>query len=89
MPLDQIQGGEGTESATLNSPQHNEERTPQPGGIAEKLESVPNFPKQTGIRALIVHALSEDAKRFYLCHGFQESPLQPMMLMLSLVGWKL
>jgi GNAT superfamily N-acetyltransferase len=45
--------------------------------------------KQAGIRALVVHALSEDAKRFYIRHGFQESPLQPMMLMLSLVGWKL
>jgi GNAT superfamily N-acetyltransferase len=45
--------------------------------------------KQAGIRALVVHALSEDAKRFYLRHGFQESPLQPMMLMLSLIGWKL
>jgi predicted N-acetyltransferase YhbS len=45
--------------------------------------------KQAGIRALVVHALSEDAKGFYLRHGFQESPLQPMTLMLSLVGWKL
>lgn len=45
--------------------------------------------KQAGIRALVVHALSEDAKEFYLRHGFQESPLQPMTLMLSLAGWKL
>jgi len=45
--------------------------------------------KQAGIRALVVHALSEDAKAFYLRHGFQESPLQPMTLMLSLAGWKL
>lgn len=45
--------------------------------------------KQAGIRALVVHALSEDAKEFYLRHGFQKSPLQPMTLMLSLAGWKL
>lgn len=45
--------------------------------------------KQAGIRALVAHALSEDAKEFYLRHGFQESPLQPMTLMLSLAGWKL
>jgi hypothetical protein len=36
-----------------------------------------------------VHALSEEAKEFYLRHDFQESPLQPMTLMLSLAGWKL
>jgi GNAT superfamily N-acetyltransferase len=45
--------------------------------------------KQAGIRALVVHALSEDAKHFYLLHGFKESPLQPMTLMLSLAAWKL
>lgn len=39
-----------------------------------------------GMRALIVHALSEDARLFYLRHGFQESPLNQYTLMLSLTG---
>lgn len=34
-----------------------------------------------GIRGLIVHALSEDAKAFYIALGLEESPLDPMMLM--------
>jgi GNAT superfamily N-acetyltransferase len=35
-------------------------------------------------RAILLHAISEDAKRFYLRHGFAESPLDPMTLMISL-----
>ena len=34
-----------------------------------------------GIRAILVHAISEDAKRFSLRHGFAESPIAPMTLM--------
>ena len=37
-----------------------------------------------GVRALLVHALSEQAKRFYLHFGFQASTLHPMTLMLRL-----
>ncbi len=37
-----------------------------------------------GIRGMIVHALSEDAKAFYLAVGFEVSPLQPMTLMATL-----
>lgn len=43
-----------------------------------------NVSKQVGVRALLVHALSEDAKAFYLHHGFMKSPLDPMTLMLNL-----
>jgi GNAT superfamily N-acetyltransferase len=39
-----------------------------------------------GIRGILVHALSEDARQFYLHHGFVESPTQPMMMLLSLKG---
>ena len=39
-----------------------------------------------GIRALVVHALSEEAKKFYLRHGFLESPLHHYTLMLPLTG---
>lgn len=41
--------------------------------------------KQVGVRALLVHALSEDAKVFYLRHGFMQSPIDPMTLMLNLL----
>jgi len=40
--------------------------------------------KQAGIRALLVHTLSEDAKRFYTRNGFHESPIDPMILMIAL-----
>ncbi len=37
-----------------------------------------------GVFAMLVHALSEQAKRFYLSRGFVESPLQPMTLLMTL-----
>jgi hypothetical protein len=37
-----------------------------------------------GVFAILVHALSEPAKQFYLSCGFVESPLQPMTLMMTL-----
>lgn len=37
-----------------------------------------------GIRGLLVHALSEDAKAFYERMGFEASPLDPMTLMVTL-----
>ena len=40
--------------------------------------------KHAGVRALLVHALSEDAKKFYAHSGFLESPLDPMTLMIAL-----
>jgi len=40
--------------------------------------------QQVGVRALLVHALDEKAKGFYAHHGFVESPIDPMTLMLSL-----
>jgi GNAT superfamily N-acetyltransferase len=40
--------------------------------------------KQLGIRALLCHAISEEAKAFYLKHGFVESPLHAMTLLLPL-----
>jgi GNAT superfamily N-acetyltransferase len=44
--------------------------------------------KQAGIRALLVHALSEQARNFYLRYGFQESPLNHMTLLLNLMDWE-
>lgn len=37
-----------------------------------------------GVRALLVHALNEEAKAFYEHYGFQSSTLHPMTLMLRL-----
>ena len=37
-----------------------------------------------GVRGLLVHAISEEAKQFYLKYGFQESPIEPMTLFLSI-----
>lgn len=42
-----------------------------------------------GIRGMLVHALSDDAKRFYEHLGFTASPLDPMMLMITLVDLQL
>lgn len=40
--------------------------------------------KQAGIKALLVHALSNSAHKFYSQCGFVESPLDPMVLMITL-----
>jgi GNAT superfamily N-acetyltransferase len=40
--------------------------------------------QQVGVKALLVHALSEDARTFYAHNGFLESPLDPMTLVISL-----
>lgn len=37
-----------------------------------------------GIRALLVHAISTDAKQFHERQGFRASPVDPMTLMLTL-----
>lgn len=40
--------------------------------------------QNAGVRALLVHALHEEAKRFYEHYGFQQSPTHPLTLMLRL-----
>lgn len=37
-----------------------------------------------GVRAILVHAASEEAKSFYERHGFRASPLEPMTLMVTI-----
>lgn len=39
---------------------------------------------QIGVRALLVHALNQQAKDFYLNYGFQASPIDDLTLMLKL-----
>ena len=36
-----------------------------------------------GVRAILVHAMSEDAKTFYEHFGFRASPVEPMTLMIT------
>jgi predicted N-acetyltransferase YhbS len=40
--------------------------------------------QNAGVRALLVHALHDRAKQFYLYFGFQASPVHPLTLMLRL-----
>lgn len=43
-----------------------------------------NVSRDASVFALLVHALSDQAKQFYLSRGFIESPLQPMTLMMTI-----
>jgi len=38
----------------------------------------------TGVRAMLVHALNDGARQFYAHYGFKASPVHPMTLMLRL-----
>ena len=40
--------------------------------------------QQVGIRALLVHAISDEAKQFYKKYGFLSSPIDSMTLFLSI-----
>ena len=40
--------------------------------------------ESVGIRAILLHAISEEAKRFYVHHGFAKSPVDPMTMMITL-----
>ena len=37
-----------------------------------------------GVRAILVHAISEEARTFYERHGFRPSPIEPMTLMITI-----
>ena len=43
-----------------------------------------NAAEAIGIRGILVHAISDEAKTFYLALGFEPSPLEPMTLMVTL-----
>ena len=45
---------------------------------------VANAADAIGIRGIVVHAISEEAKNFYLALGFDVSPREPMTLMATL-----
>lgn len=37
-----------------------------------------------GVRAVLCHAIDDNAKAFYMKHGFRESPLNPLTVMIGL-----
>jgi GNAT superfamily N-acetyltransferase len=43
-----------------------------------------NVSGDAGVFAILVHALSDQAKQFYLSRGFVASPLQPMTLIMTI-----
>lgn len=43
-----------------------------------------NVASDAGVFAILVHALSDQARQFYLSRGFVESPLQPMTLFMTI-----
>lgn len=45
---------------------------------------ITNAADAIGIRGILVHAVSEEAKAFYTAQGFDPSPLEPMTLMVTL-----
>ena len=40
--------------------------------------------RSAGVRALLVHALNESSRQFYIHYGFESSPVNPMTMMLLL-----
>jgi GNAT superfamily N-acetyltransferase len=44
--------------------------------------------ERIGVRAILVHAISAEAKTFYERHGFRPSPVEPMTLMITLAEAK-
>ena len=52
--------------------------------VRDAARRVVNAADAIGIRGIIVHAISDDAKAFYLALGFEPSPIEPMTLMVTL-----
>lgn len=52
--------------------------------LKDALLRVKRVSSDVGVRALLVHAISDNAKQFYKQFGFQESPMDDMTLMLSM-----
>lgn len=54
------------------------------GLLKDAVQRTLHTAQQMGIRVLLCHAIDESAKAFYVKHGFIESPLDPMTVMLSM-----
>ena len=68
LAVDRDHGGQGIGSALLRD------------AILRVLQAAETI----GVKALLVHAISDEAKAFYLARGFLESPIEPMTLCLAL-----
>jgi len=54
------------------------------GLLKDALLRASEISQQVGVRALLVQAISESAKAFYLHHGFMVSPIDEMKLLMPL-----
>ena len=52
--------------------------------VGDAIRRVQQAADTIGIRGILVHAISQDARAFYLAVGFEPSPLEPMTLMAGL-----
>jgi GNAT superfamily N-acetyltransferase len=52
--------------------------------MADAIERASRAASVIGVRAIIVHALSDEAKAFYRAIGFDPSPISPMLLMIAM-----
>ena len=52
--------------------------------LADAVKRILQAAAIAGIRAFVVHALSDEAKQFYEQFGFQPSPTDPTDLMITL-----
>ncbi len=54
------------------------------GMLKDAIQRTVIVAEQAGIRALLVHALSDNAKQFYVSNGFYVSPTNDMTLMITI-----
>lgn len=52
--------------------------------VRDAARRVLNAAEAIGIRGILVHAISDGAKAFYLAVGFEPSPIEPMTFMVTL-----
>ncbi len=52
--------------------------------LQDALQRCVRVAQDTGVRAMLVHALHDRARQFYEHYGFKASPIHPMTLMLRI-----
>jgi GNAT superfamily N-acetyltransferase len=52
--------------------------------LADAILRIVGAAETVGVRAILVHAMSEEARAFYQRHGFRPSPVDPLTLMITL-----
>jgi GNAT superfamily N-acetyltransferase len=52
--------------------------------LQDAILRIARLAQEVGIRALLVHALHDQARNFYLHHGFSASAIDPLVLMLRI-----